>query len=701
MDTGLNESDMPLIAPPIPGAPSDSPIASRSKNRKKSYTEKELKARKRRLELNEQNKAIDPELEVIGEEVDRLLGTAASRLNLDPQQLTSKFLAAQSASHSACPTAWHGFVSKMSSEWKSEGEALGYTGMTYMNWVVKRIGDEDLYTNLIDEKKEEMVKYAEELRASRLSAGSVRTGEHRLTQGNIKNELFNMCERLRYLSDKTGIEVISIVVRGDKAAGLKPIYFASKKARRFLESHVRVDAEEFIELLEKSAIGGAAELGNEHEKKKNVVKSELRDVLTDSLRDAALETASDGWKPVISDRSEIGQMTYTRYPHLVMNYGVELFGWPMVSEYVPKDPSQLGGKGVMSVLTAKIKTNPATAGFRRLTKNEWEEWKEKYYQQVAGGSVVKECQPRSDKGKSRKAPRAEELVCEPPKKRTKAASKGEGATEPNVSSCRELVTGSEKPSESVSRPETPFQFENTPNDSPPLPASRSSPHEQGTSASTEDFSPALPPEHSRENTLVSSPSTVQSVLDPAPVGPLVVVSTSVTVPLASSTAPSTREPAADLSAPSPTYPLFPVIQSSAPIGSVPGTPTSVSTSVSGRAPSPITPGYSHSKPSTPRRSHSQQINSPITFKVIYSPETYATRPTHTRQRGAGHTGNTGSRSNSPCTRPTPTPGPQAPGLTVPPGNSVDQRKGLLVPNSLIDPVLLNCKHQSGYAPSRM
>jgi hypothetical protein len=60
------------------------------------------------------------------------------------------------------------------------------------------------------------------------------------------------------LSDKTGIEVISIVVRGDETAGLKPIYYASKKARRFLESHIRVDAEEFIRLLEQSAIGGAA-----------------------------------------------------------------------------------------------------------------------------------------------------------------------------------------------------------------------------------------------------------------------------------------------------------------------------------------------------------------------------------------------------------------------------------------------------------
>jgi hypothetical protein len=180
------------------------------------------------------------------------------------------------------------------------------------------------------------------------------------------------------------------------------------------------------------------ELGDEHAKKKNVIKSELRDVLTDSLSeystcirywklhvlipallsgDAALETASDGWKPMISDRSEIGQMSYTRYPNLVVSYGVELVGWPMVSEYVPKDPSQLGGKSVMSVLIAKIKSKPATAGFRRLTKSEWEDWKEKYQQQVAEGGIVKERQTRSDKGRSRKVPRAEELVSEPPKKR--------------------------------------------------------------------------------------------------------------------------------------------------------------------------------------------------------------------------------------------------------------------------------------------
>ncbi|CEL56029.1 hypothetical protein RSOLAG1IB_02043 [Rhizoctonia solani AG-1 IB] len=595
-------------------------------------------------------------------------------MNIDPQQLTSKFLAAQSASHSARPTAWHGFVSKMSSEWKSEGEALGYTGMTYMNWVVKRIGDEDLYANLTDGEKENMVKYAEELCASRLSAGSVRNGERRLTQGNIKNEIFNMCERLRYLSDKTGIKVISIVVRGDETAGLKPIYYASKKARRFLESHIRVDAEEFIRLLEQSAIGGAAELGDKHAKKKNVIKSELRDVLTDSLRDAALETASDGWKPMISDRSEIGQMSYTRYPNLVVSYGVELVGWPMVSEYVPKDPSQLGGKSVMSVLIAKIKSKPATAGFRRLTKSEWEDWKEKYQQQVAEGGIVKERQTRSDKGRSRKVPRAEELVSEPPKKRTKGTSKAKGSSEPNVSSHKEPDTGSEQPVNSA--------------------ASHSPTHEHTTLAVAEELSTALLSEHSWGDIPANSADTVSLVLDPAPRSPLPVIPADLVVTPASSTAPSAGETIVVFPVPSTTYPLFPVNQSSAPVGSAPGTPTSVATSIVGRAPSPMTLGHSHSNPPTPRRSRSRQTNSPITFKVIYSPETYATRPTRTRQTRAGRTDNTHSRSNSPCTRPTPMPVPQSPRPT-------DQRMDTLIPNSLIDPVLLSDDHQPVYIRNSM
>ncbi|CCO35544.1 hypothetical protein BN14_09662 [Rhizoctonia solani AG-1 IB] len=406
-----------------------------------------------------------------------------------------------------------------------DSEALGYTGMTYMNWVVKRIGDEDLYANLTDGEKENMVKYAEELCASRLSAGSVRNGERRLTQGNIKNEIFNMCERLRYLSDKTGIKVISIVVRGDETAGLKPIYYASKKARRFLESHIRVDAEEFIRLLEQSAIGGAAELGDKHAKKKNVIKSELRDVLTDSLRDAALETASDGWKPMISDRSEIGQMSYTRYPNLV-------------------DPSQLGGKSVMSVLIAKIKSKPATAGFRRLTKSEWEDWKEKYQQQVAEGGIVKERQTRSDKGRSRKVPRAEELVSEPPKKRTKGTSKAKGSSEPNVSSHKEPDTGSEQPVNSA--------------------ASHSPTHEHTTLAVAEELSTALLSEHSWGDIPANSADTVSLVLDPAPRSPLPVIPADLVVTPASSTAPSAGETIVVFPVPSTTYPLFPVNQSSAP-----------------------------------------------------------------------------------------------------------------------------------------
>jgi hypothetical protein len=63
--------------------------------------------------------------------------------------------------------------------------------------------------------------------------------------------------QLIHLHTVTGIEVLTIIVRGKKDDGLKPVYYASDRARAFLESHIGVEAEEFISMMEEASINGA------------------------------------------------------------------------------------------------------------------------------------------------------------------------------------------------------------------------------------------------------------------------------------------------------------------------------------------------------------------------------------------------------------------------------------------------------------
>jgi hypothetical protein len=80
-------------------------------------TEAELHRKKRRIEARENDKKIEAELKSIASQTNQLLEDAAHKLNIDLQQLTSRFLATTSAIHEVKPTAWNGLVAKKAIEW--------------------------------------------------------------------------------------------------------------------------------------------------------------------------------------------------------------------------------------------------------------------------------------------------------------------------------------------------------------------------------------------------------------------------------------------------------------------------------------------------------------------------------------------------------------------------------------------------------
>lgn len=181
-------------------------------------TEAKMRRKARKAEIHTNNKKVTEELTEIGEKMNKLLEDAATRLDVDLQQLTGKFLAKTSAVHEVKPTAWNGLVAMMAAdpEWSkmkrmsfvhmSTPQELTrfllfahpgvYKGATYMNYVVQRIIDEQIYTNMSEADKKKCIEYAQKNRDAKISAGTAKTEERRLTQGNVSTELYNMCNRV-------------------------------------------------------------------------------------------------------------------------------------------------------------------------------------------------------------------------------------------------------------------------------------------------------------------------------------------------------------------------------------------------------------------------------------------------------------------------------------------------------------------------
>lgn len=66
-----------------------------------------------------------------------------------------------------------------------------------MGTILERIKRDGLWERLSQDERAEYAKYAQEARDDRINAGSARSLDHRLDQGTIKKELYEMADRVR------------------------------------------------------------------------------------------------------------------------------------------------------------------------------------------------------------------------------------------------------------------------------------------------------------------------------------------------------------------------------------------------------------------------------------------------------------------------------------------------------------------------
>ncbi|KAG8778762.1 hypothetical protein FRC12_024834 [Ceratobasidium sp. 428] len=372
---------------------------------------KELRKAKRAAKAQADD-AINEELAAIEENLHHLIDTAATKLDIDAEEIRSRFLAYAGSRASARPTAWNGLIHERSKEWSDMKGSYG--GGAYMLYVLERIRAEGLYEDMSDDMKGHYIKVAQKARDNKLNAGSARTGTKRLAQGSVKEELDAIGEKLNYLHSVTQVEYMLLSVRSKATDGLQAVYYASNKARSFMESHLTIEMSQLLTLMESAALGGAQketwtlgksprvepkepglfdsykerqaicsfycfkaanesrlppdeyepELADRSHTETAQAKSEVRKALLKSLREAAAAIASDGSPPMATNPNAIPFVEYKNYHKTVKQYKVAVHNWPMKTLGQMMDPNTMG-LGQLQLLLRRIRGEDC--GFKRLT----------------------------------------------------------------------------------------------------------------------------------------------------------------------------------------------------------------------------------------------------------------------------------------------------------------------------------------------
>ncbi|KAG8796453.1 hypothetical protein FRC12_022935 [Ceratobasidium sp. 428] len=442
-----------------------------------STTSKEKRAAKRRKDVEIAKALLDVETQTLD-----TLSRVAKELDIELAEAHARFMMQSTVRQQSKATAWNGLVHEKCKEWeylKSE-----YPGLQFINEVSKRISDSGIYKALTDEEKEYYVSVAQKLLDNRLTAGSAGTGEsQRRDQGTIKKDLTQIGLQLDHFHRATGVECIYVVVRGNDEQGLKPTYYISDKARRYLETHMKVNVETMLKYLEKSVNGGASGVLGAYKTDTQDVKAGLRSAMVTSLQNAATSTATDGSKPLLDDPAKISSVSWKHYWSIVRTYHVEAFGWPMSDDGSSlTDPSDIGGYGRMLSYLEDVKNN--RRGFRRLTDADWDAKMAEYDALVEAGTIDPPTRKtRSDKGASKKRPATADLVsvaklakqARTTKAQTKSAATSKRVASTAAAKGAQLSTSSKNSTavNSSTPPSAPPQRSSTPA-SPAMPASDSS-----------------------------------------------------------------------------------------------------------------------------------------------------------------------------------------------------------------------------------
>ncbi|KAG8693837.1 hypothetical protein FRC09_010265 [Ceratobasidium sp. 395] len=313
--------------------------------------------------------SINEELSDIEDRLHELIDAAATKLDVGAEEIRSRFLAYTGSRSSARPTAWNG---------------SSYSGGAYMLYVLKRIREEELYEDMSDEMKERYIKVAQQVRDDKLNAGSARSGSKHTTQGSVKDQLEEIGEKLNYIHNATQVEYILMSVRGKPKDGLQAVYYASNKVRSFIESHLTIEMNQLLTLMESAALGGAQRLADRSHTETAQAKSEVCKAMLKLLRDAAAAAASDGSPPTATNPNAIPFVEWKNYHNTVKQYKVVIYNWPMKTSGQMMDPNSMG-LGQLPVLLRRIRDEEC--GFKRLTEAEWTEWTDKFESEIKSGTV--------------------------------------------------------------------------------------------------------------------------------------------------------------------------------------------------------------------------------------------------------------------------------------------------------------------------
>ncbi|EUC61598.1 hypothetical protein RSOL_401180, partial [Rhizoctonia solani AG-3 Rhs1AP] len=354
----------------------------------------------KRKEQDERRYKIAAAAKEIEEALYEMIEAKAEALDVKVGDILSRFLLyATARTNDSKATVWNGLVHIKSKEWADMKE--NYPGSAYIGYVVERIHDESLYDldKMSEEEKNTYLEAARQSRAAKISAGAAKTSTQRLTQGSVKTEISAMAQRLDLLHSTTSIEYLLFAVKGKPQDGLIGMYHASPKAQAFLETHLALPINHFVELLEGSALGGALD---SHRTPTQIAKSKLRQDFLKSLRVAATSVADDGSAPAIDNPQDISMVEYKNYPNIVRQYKVVAHGWPINDNGSLVDPSTMG-LAKLRAFTKLLNDPDSGYGFKRMPDGEWEDWCKKYNQDVATGALtLAKRKTRSDSGKKRK-----------------------------------------------------------------------------------------------------------------------------------------------------------------------------------------------------------------------------------------------------------------------------------------------------------
>ncbi|KAG8776191.1 hypothetical protein FRC12_001047 [Ceratobasidium sp. 428] len=527
----------------------------------------------------------------VEEKVDDMLLEAAEGLGVDAEKVKKRFSMHTTARSSTRVSVWNGLMHEVAQE--NQNLKAEFPGRQFMNAITQLIKDKGLYEKLTEEQKKHYLEVAQKKCDERLTAGTKSDGSRRRNQGTVKKDLSEIGLQasssffLDRINELTGVESVLIAVKGDGSNGLKPVYFASDKARRFMESHVKLPMKTTMKYMEKSVLGGASGIGAKYKDETQAMKASLRTAMVESLRKAALSIPEDNSPSRLENPESIACVQWSKYWDLVSSYRVEAFNWPMKPDGSMKDPSQLGcGLDVFARYLEDVKEGKR--GFRRLTDEAWEAKMKRRDELVEDGTITvstrKVC---SDKGTQKKRPAEPENLAETNKRAriSNRKSTRTAANNPPVST-NSTPSGSPAPEQpnpalptlQLSAPESPALEQPALGLLVPCPAAPQLPHER---------SYAHPPQLSSSHP-AGMPSSNTSLLD-SPFTFASSVSDVSTAPLFDDlhaghyTAlgpPSTPELGSGLS-------FSGFVASSANAGITPGTPTRAFSTVL----PPVTPGF--------------------------------------------------------------------------------------------------------------